>query len=281
MKSFVLMSFFLLCSFLSADTIHVGYEASSLNALTRKDLTIASDIWLKEMAREINYETQSHVYDDPAQMVQDLADNKLDYVAASGLVFVKYFDLSKLEDGFASGFFNGEKETFVILVQKESGIKSVEDLRNKTIALQKDDTIVSFYLEERFSKNNTSQNLLLEEFPTRQRALLKLFFNNVQAAVITNKSYELAKELNPQIGEKIKILEATNIEATNFGFLRKNLNENTKKILRSVSKNVHTSERGRTLLTLYKTEIITDSKLKDLKPFEELYKKNQATNKEK
>ena len=50
------------------------------------------------------------------------------YCISITLVFVKYFDLSLLTDGFGQGFMNGQKETFIVLVQKSSGIKKLEDL---------------------------------------------------------------------------------------------------------------------------------------------------------
>jgi ABC-type phosphate/phosphonate transport system substrate-binding protein len=280
MKKFLLIGVFLLGSLFSQDVIRVGYDGSSMDALSKKDVAIASDVWLKEIAREINYETQSTVYDDSAQMAQDLVDGKLDYISAFGLVFVEHFDLSKLEDGFAAGFFNGEKETFVILVQKESGIKSLADLRDKRIAIQKNDAVAKLYIKNGLHAKEAAESFTEEALPTRQRALLKPFFGQVNAAVVTNKSYELAKELNPQIGQKLRVLEVTDLEATNFGFLRKNLDEKTKNVLRDIAKNIHKTERGKTLLTLYKTEVLSDSKLKDLQPFKELYEKTLQLKKE-
>ncbi|QOY54216.1 PhnD/SsuA/transferrin family substrate-binding protein [Candidatus Sulfurimonas marisnigri] len=275
----ILISLFCFFVLLPADTLHVGSDASSVNDVNIKDMTIATDVWLKEIAKEINLDTSTTIYENPAHMAQDFADGKLDYVAAFGLVFVKYFDLSKLSDGFAQAFLNGEKETFVVVVNKESGINTLSDLEGKSISIQEYDEAAKLYIEYKIKEKLENLTTKFETYPSRQRALLKLFFGKVKAAVSTNKSYALATELNPQIGQKLKIIEITNLQATTFGFLSKSMNENTKKLISNGAKNIHKTKRGRQLLTLYKTEMISDSKLEDLKPFQELYDKTNHLNK--
>ena len=95
---------------------------------------------------------------------------------------------------------------------------------------------------------------------------------------MTNKTFEFAKELNPQIGKKLKVLHKTDLQATVFGFLRKSLKEETKEKMLQIAKDVHKSTKGKQLLTIYKAERIVDSKLEGLKPFDMLYKQTLKLN---
>ena len=266
---FIFISFFVL---LHAESFRIGYDTSSLDNVSKKDFAIASDVWLNEVAKEAGMTAISTIYDDPAKMAQDMKDNKLDLVIGFGLVFVKYFDLSLFTDGFGQGFFNGQKETFVVLVQKNSGIKKIEDLKSGSIAIQQNDESAELYIEDVMYKKYKDPKVLFDKYPTRQRALLKLFFGKSTAAVITNKSFEILKELNPQISQKIEILTTINLQANSFGLLRKSLNLTIKEKLVKIALNVHKTPRGKELLALYKTEKIAISKVDDLKPFDVLYK---------
>ena len=256
---------------LLAQDFFIGYDTSASSAVSKKDMTIASDVWLTQIASDVDLHPITKMYDDPAEMAQDVADGKLDYIAASGFTFVKYFDLSLLQDGFTQGFLNGKEEKFVFVVRKESDIKSVADISTQKIAMQEDDSVIKLYLKDKIKK---SDRVNIELFKSRQRALLKLFFGKAEVAVSTNRSFALAAELNPQIGKKLKILEVTQLQATPFGFLRKGADESMKRTLLHSVKKVHETPKGKQLLTLYKAEIIVDSKLEDLGQFQKLYNNN-------
>jgi len=270
--------FFLFTSLQASNFIRVGYDLGSANTLSKKDMTLASDIWITEIASDIGFKAVTTAYEDPAEMAKDFMQGNLDYIASSGFIFVKYFNLSLLEDGFSQGYLNGEKETFIFLVNKKSNIKRLQDITTQQIAIQRDDKIISLYLQNRTKDEKT---LNIQGYKTRQRALLKLFFGKVEVAVSTNKSFDLAIELNPQIGKEIKVLHTTGLQATAFGFFSKSFNEESKQKLLNTTKNIHKTPKGRQLLTLYKTEIITTSKIEELKPFKELYEKNQYRKKTK
>jgi len=270
-KVFVL--FLLSVHLLFAKTITIGFSAQSLTKYNQKDVRITAEIWIKEIAKELNTKVNVITYETPQEMMRDIKKDKVDYISVSGLDCVKYFDLSYLDNGFDQGFFNGIPSQFIIVVQKKSGIKNILELKNKLIGMQKHDDIIHQYLDVNLAdKTNTVLNI--ETFTSRQRVLLKLFFGKIDAAIVTNKSFELAKQLNPQIGEKLEVLENTNLQATNFGFFRKSFDKNVKKRMTQIVKTIHKTPRGRELLSLYKTEKLSDSNLSDLKAIEELY--NQA-----
>ena len=64
---------------------------------------ISMKIWIDEMIAGSNHTTAFTFYDSTSQMADDFHANKLDFVIADGLEFVKYFDKSKLVDGFSGG----------------------------------------------------------------------------------------------------------------------------------------------------------------------------------
>jgi len=275
MKSIIFIYFLLAYTLLPAQGFRLAYYSPSVSDFSKADLITASNMYIKEVGTEIEFNSISTIYNDPNKLALDLKNGKIDYVVASGLDFVKYFDTSLLVDGFIKGYFDGTHDRFLILVTKNSPIKNIEDLYKKKIAIKKSDEIIKLYLENQLLKQGKDYKVTYENFTTRQRALLKLFFGKVDAAVVTKKSLSLLGELNPQILNKVRILKDTNIIADNFGLLHKSVDENMRHFLRKKTKELHTHTRGRQLLTLYKTEVVADSKVKDLQPIEVLYKETQ------
>ena len=264
----------ILGSTLFAQTVRVAYDSSSMNSFSKKDMMIATQIWVKEVIKGTDYKVEFNYYDDMSKMAEDLNEEKIDLMTGFGLNFIKYFNLSKLENAFGVGSKNGQKEVFIVVVSKEKHINSIADLKDKSIGVNVDDDIAKLYIKTKIYETTKAQNVKIVEFKSRQRALLKLFFSKVDAVVTTNKSYELLQELNPQVSSKLKIIDTTDIQATSFGFFRKSLDPKVKKSLAKMALNLDTDEYGKQLLLIYKTEAIRESKIEDLDPIKELYERS-------
>ena len=258
----------------SNNELHIGYYTNSFTDVSKEGLLIANNMYMNELINDINYTVKSKIYEDFNEISKDINSNKLDYITASGLDFVRYFDMDKLTDGFRQGYLDGSKEMFIIIVSQNSTIKNVSDLYNKKIAMQKNDLIAQLYVENKILEKYKKLNVFFDLYPTKQRALLKLFFGKVDAAIITNKSFELLRELNPQIGKKVRVLKKTNIIAKSFGFLSKSLNEKSRILINQQVQSLHKTIRGKQILNIFKTDSIVDSKVEDLNIIKKIYKKN-------
>jgi ABC-type phosphate/phosphonate transport system substrate-binding protein len=274
MSKFVYAFLFLTVLLFSKNQLNLGYYDNSFQGMSKEGVMIANNIYMNEIVKDLNYSLNSKVYDDILDMVKDAENKKLDYFTATGLDFVMHFDINLLSDGFTQGYEDGSKEVFIIVVLKNSSIKSVSDLYKKKIAVQKNDVIAQLYIENKVFEKHHKTSAHFHFYPTKQRALLKLFFGKVDAAVVSNKTFELITELNPQIGKKTKILETTNIAAKNFGFLHKSLDPKSRKIIITKVQALHKTVRGKQILAIFKTDAVVKSKLQDLKIFKKIYKKN-------
>jgi ABC-type phosphate/phosphonate transport system substrate-binding protein len=252
---------------------NVAYMADSMTNYSKKDLKIAMNVWLQELAKKAGYTSQMFFYDDPKKIVADLKAGKIDYISAFPLVYVKYFDLNLLSDGFSGGLQNREDNLFVVLVRNDSKIRSWDDIRkiDPRVGIQKHDEIMHLY-----SKYKTKNiDLPIEDYSKRSRAILDLFFNKLDVVIVPHISFILATELNPQLAKKIKILEVTKINATNLGFLRRSLDEKIKHDVYLQAERIYATPKGRQMMMIYKADKLIRTKLSDLKPVEEFYKKYQ------
>jgi ABC-type phosphate/phosphonate transport system substrate-binding protein len=255
---------------------NVAYMADSMSNYSKKDLKITMDIWLQELSKNEGYDAHMFIYDDPKEAVKDLEAGKIDYISAFPLVFVKYFDLSKLDDGFSGVLQNHKMNDFVVLVRNEERIKSWRDIKNPRVGIQKNDEIMHLYAK--YKTNNLE--LPVRGYTKRSKTILDLFFNKLDVALVPLRNFALAKELNPQIRQKIKILEVTKLNATNLGFFRKTLDEEMKEMVYNTAKRIFVLEKGKQMMMIFKVDKLSKTKLSDLNSTQEFYKKYQKFEKE-
>ena len=246
-------------------TFNVAYMTDSMSNYSKKDLKIAMNIWLKEISKKAGYDANMFFYDDPKEAEKDLEAGKIDYVSGFPLVFVKYFDLSLLSNAFSGGPKKMENNIFVVLSHK--GINRWEDIQNLKIGIQKNDEIMYIYTKLKLHKVTVD----IKAYNKRSKLVLDLFFNKLDIAIVPLRNFLLAKDLNPQVGNKIKILETTNINATNLSFYRKNLDENIKKEVFEEAKKIYSTKKGHQMMLIYKADKLMRTKLSDLEPIKKLY----------
>lgn len=260
----------LLFSSLQAAPLNIGFDTSALNNFSKKDIKVALDIWLIQLSVNAGYTAKITYYDNPEKMADDLNHDKVDYVSGFGLMFVSFFDLSKLSDGFTGARLSRDDSKFVVIVPNNNEVMDWKDLSNAVIGIQEDDKGIELYIKLNLLKIGNAKPKI-ERFKNRQTTLLKLFFGKVDAAVVTLGTFNLARELNPQITKRLKIMAISDVKADHYGFYRKNLSESIKENITASAKKFIDDEYGRQMLLLLQSDKIVDSRLTELEPMQKLF----------
>lgn len=253
--------------------LKIGYSSMAMEQYKKQDMMISIQVWIEELIQGTGYTTSIIYYDDSSKMSDDMNSAKLDLAISYGLEFVKYFDRSKLSDGFSGALKDTEDANLIILASKEKSLASLKNIANPTIAILKGDEISEIYIKNKLLKDTTinKQNINFLISKKYNEALLKLFFKKVDAAVVTKQTFELAKELNPQIGKKLKIIEFSNIPSVNFAFFRADFDEKLKKVFFKIAFNMNKTPRGKQIMTLFHSDVIVKKGVEDLEPIQKLY----------
>lgn len=259
-------------TYLYAAHLNVGYGNSALTQYSKKDTMISMNLWVSEIIKNGNHTSSFKFYDDIEKMADDFHSNKLDFVVSYGLDFVKYFDKSYLTTGVSGGSIDREIENLVLVTQKDTNLSKLKSLKNPIIALKKGEELAMVYAKYLSLKGNYRNKISFLETTKRSSTLLKVFFNKADLAITTQKAFDFAKELNPQIGKKLKVLRKTDLSASSFGFFHKKLDPEMKEFAFNTSLNLNKYERGKQILTLFKAETVNKIEVDDLLPIEKFYK---------
>jgi hypothetical protein len=268
---------FLLSFTLYASDIKIGYSIESMSEINKKDLKISMVLWVKEIVSHTKYRASYIDYDNSKSMAKDFNAEKLDLVIDFGVNFIKNYEMDKLEDGFRGGMKNGLVENIIVILKKNSSLEDFAKIKKPIIALQNIEEIFKIYAKVNLIPKAKKYTFL--ETKKRTGALLKLFFDRADAAIVAEKTYRLAKELNPQIGKKLKIVDVSHVKSGAFGYFHKNFDGTKREAMIEVALALDKSVRGKQLLALFQIDKVERSKVTELKSIEKLYKEYLKLNK--
>ena len=270
-KTLLILSLLALTLNLHAGHMNIGYSSISMKHISKKDMIISMQVWVDEMIATSTHTASFKFYDDINKISDDFNSDKLDYVIAYGLEFVKYFDKSKLVDGFSGGMQKRSDENLIAVISNNTTLEKIKEIKKPTVAIQKGDDISELYTQNKILKN---KRIIFLETDKRNDALLKLFFNKADMAIVLKKTYDFAKELNPQIGKRLKVVDYSDIPAGSFGYFRKGFDPKLRDEIKELAFKLTKDERGKQIFILFQTDALVEIGVKDLEPIEKLYKKS-------
>jgi hypothetical protein len=244
---------------------NVGYLQNSMTNYSKKDLTITIDLWIKSVTKEAGYNSKMFFYKDPKKAAADLYAGKIDFITGFPIEFVRYFDTSKLAEGFSGGYKDKKQNKFVILIKKENPATHVHELKNVKVGIQKNDEIMYLY-----TKLNMPDAKIVD-YKTRSKIVLDLFFSKIDVAIVPLNGYQLASELNPQVGQKIKIIKHTDYVSNGVGFFRKDFDPVKMEDIYKKGLNVFKTEKGKQMMVVYKMETLVKTPVSSLQNAQKLY----------
>jgi len=256
---------------LNANILRVGYSTDSFNELSKKDSQIVLNLWFRDMMQSVEHKAEFTFYDDITLMADDFHAGRLDLIFANGLELVKYFNLSQMQGAF-TGTSTGENTDNLVEVRKKS--TSIDFLKRQKIvkiSLLQGENPSRIYAQSVIAKGYKNSEILSIHTRRNSAALLKLFFNQVDIAIVPKKTFLFAKELNPQIGDKLEIVRSTNISLGTLGYFHKNIDAEFRKTVTDLAFQEVEHERGKQMLVMFKTHKLVKVKLDKLNPIIKLY----------
>lgn len=265
------LSFVLPISIFSAD-LRVGFDSSIYQNISRKDMTVLTDVWLRSILEGTQYKTDFHIYDDPQELSEAFKSGTINFIMSYGETIIKNLELSSVVPAFTGSYDNKEDEYYIVLVNSKYK-DSWKDLESPKVGVLQANNIERYYFDYQLLKNSKSKNIAYESFFKSSRMLLRVFFDQLDMCMVPYRTYRTAVELNPQISKKLSIIEKTNITTLALGFYKKGTDKEMIEEFNDIAVNMKKDERGRSILELYKADGIRRVEMNDLVPIKELIDK--------
>ena len=245
-----------------------------------KDAKIALTSWLSEMGEIYDVNITVEYYDSSKVLYEDFKKRKVDIIVLdTPFYFTNKKSIEKYANDSWSLSIDGDKfSQFYLIGNKTKSLNGFEDLRNKTLALKKEDEIVKYWLNMKSFKENKkhSEKMLkgIVEEKNDRRVLLSVFFGKSDFGIITKKAWEDLLVFNPAIKKRVEILEKSDkIFIPFIGLHSKWTHEETIRLFYEVSQNLSTLKGGEKLIDILKFNSVYKLDEKTISSLEKYFQK--------
>ena len=262
------------------NTLHEGYSASIFVDVDRNDAQAVTDLWCNIISRKKGLVAKTKIYDKLSDLEKDLKLKKVDLVAMVSNEFVELKNRLLMDPLFISSRQGELYESLVLLVRRDSGIRSIVDLRNKIFIQSRGRyaAVHRIWLETLLMKEGVPNLKCFfasyKEAMKPSQAVMPVFFRQADACITTRNFFEVLSELNPQLRRDIMVLKESRPIATGVIAIRKDLSIQKRDALLEFLENLHQDPLGKQLLTMFRMDRLVPYKHEYLATMEAFLKEH-------
>lgn len=191
----------------------IGLTAQGIRVATVEDVELGFNFELDKLTKDKKYQLRIKVFQSEEQLNQLVKEKKiLGYFGSPKLLIQqpKEFNLHSIYSPILN---ENVLQRYVLLVRKDSGISTLQQLKNSHLGYCAVDEIGLLHmkrllredklgdLESFFSKTTVKKNPNI--------AISALFFKEIQATIVLENDFKIAAELNPQLNSKLMAIDTS------------------------------------------------------------------------
>lgn len=247
----------------SPDTqFRVGFSKSMFIQFNENDVKASMKAWAQILLNErgIPMDPDISVLNNAEEITRALRGRLVDAIS---LITDEYWALEKemRSTHVVVGLYDGEfTEEYVLLVHQESGFERIEDLQGRNINFLTNQrmSLASIWLDTVLAKDGMEplsrhfgRIMQLSKLPG---VILPVFFRQTDACVVTRRAFKTMSELNPQVGQRLKVIATSPELVPAAFFFRGDFSPSLRdRVLMEFDK-MHTSPAGQQALNIYQSD---------------------------
>jgi ABC-type phosphate/phosphonate transport system substrate-binding protein len=197
--------------------------------------------------------------------------------------FLRIRDAVPLEPALSYSINGHVGSQFILVVPKERVSGGLSSLRNKKILIHKSDEtgiIPISWLNSLLRKQGllTTDRFFssVKMVDKASQAGLPVYLYQADCSVITDDGFETLRLLNPDLGEKLVVLERSSYLLVGMVAYRSDLPGNVKKEIKEIAVRLASYPKGNQILTLFKIGAFCDFQSSDLDSLLELMREDKG-----
>lgn len=220
------------------------------------------------------------LYESKEKLIADIKDCKIDFMNLSAL---DYFELGLTDFAIPlltpSRGREGKFERYLLISNNKIVITDISKITKAEIVLPNSYFLslikvwLKVNLHDKMNKKNIKNITIVESNKNENETLHSVFFGNIDFAVVREGTFSIASELNPQLKNKIRIIDISPNLISYFLGYRKNIDPEIYSAISLEGMDLHKTVDGKQILNLALTECMDPLSLADLKETEDLIKR--------
>lgn len=263
--------------------LSMGFYLPAIREASMADLKISLKAWVEEIGKPYGVRIRSATFDDMGELRRALDRAELNFINAPGMELAETFAPDEIRQGYARRHL-GIEEGLALVVSNGSGLRSFADLAGKRLSRLSEDRLSSYYLETQCLKAagvDCRDYLQMSEEKRDIQSVYHVFFGRADAALVNLATLRTAEELNPQVAQRLRVIQDWKAKGLYFGMMTRHTDESYRGLILRSAKAALNTARGRQLLELFKTDYLEPVDADALKPYWALLREYQSLRKTK
>jgi ABC-type phosphate/phosphonate transport system substrate-binding protein len=238
--------------------LKLGFYLPSIREANQVDIKVSLQVWAEEMGVSLGYQVVTSTYQNMTEMRSAVERGELHFVNAGGMELAETFAPGELQTGYARHH-QGLDDGLALVVRSESGIASFTDLRGKRVSRLSNDRLADIFLETqclKSAKQRCSQFLNQVEERRDIQSIYSVFFGKADGALVALSTLRTATELNPQVANRLKVIQDWKTLSLFFGMLTKRASPADLNTMMGSAREAMKSSRGKQMMELFKTDSV-------------------------
>jgi ABC-type phosphate/phosphonate transport system substrate-binding protein len=242
--------------------IKAGFSTRIFPDVDQRDMKIALDIWTREIARNItgDYELKSEFYSNLGYLQAAVRRGELTLIVLPVLDYLKIRDTLPMTPVVTASIDAAGKRKYVLITRKDSGLKSVSDLRNRSIMLpasaRNESSLLwlDVQLQRTGNRNRKVFFRQIKDYATASQGIMAVFFKQSDAALVRLSALETAISLNPQIGRQVNVISESKSLHGDVTCIADQVDDKLRSSIVDAALKLHESATGKQLMTMFQVE---------------------------
>jgi phosphonate transport system substrate-binding protein len=262
-----------------AKPLRIGYLSSLFMDITPGDARAAIRVWGDQLIAKqgLNYAIQVTTFTNMPSQIEALRAGTIDVVTMSTQDFLKVRERIDASPWCLTVLEDKQSMEYELIVHRDSQVREVADLKGKNllIAVNDEGLIPQTWLNVMLLRASLPE---MERFFSAakvvgkpSRAVLPVFFKQVDVCLIRKDAFRLMIELNPQLGQHLRVVVASPPYLNNIYCLRNGLPASERVELTRGMLSMNTTMEGEQILKLFRTDRLILFEPGLLEPVEQLF----------
>ncbi len=243
-------------------TIRIGITTGTWAGIREADANAAIQAWATSILRQhgTNARVENRFFNQHHELAAALEEGSIDAVSSVTAALLALDPRLQPDHLFLATKNGSPSERYVAVVHRQADLANLRDLRGRHIAITQGPrmSLALPWLESLLADPSgdipwdATRGLTTTE--SASRTVLRIFFRQSDACIVTSNTFALACELNPQLSRDLVVLAASPDVIPHVFFLRRSYTNALKASLESALEELHQTPAGRQVLSVFQCE---------------------------
>jgi len=246
--------------------VRIGFSAGVLGDVNENDAMAAVRVWAQALAQErgIPADPQPKILRGLPEIATALSNRAVECVNMTTEEYAALRGRFGLETLIVAVKRNVITEEYVLLVHRSNPIQRLADLRGRKLGMLHSSraSLAPKWLDTVLAREELGRAAdffgQIESAAKITKVVLPVFFHQFDACVVTRSGFDTMIELNPQTGQQLRVLAASQAMVPEEFCFRSDYNSPLRAKLLTEITQWHTSPAGRQILTLFQSDSLQE-----------------------